>query len=113
VAFVADKCQYEGEAMNSIVAKVEGAHLTIKISGRFTFSLYKDFAASYKNVTGSPTHIDIDMRAVEYLDSAALGMLLSLRNYFSKDEKISLLNATDSVKKILEIARFDKKFTIN
>lgn len=99
--------------MKSVVATQQGTHLLIKISGRFTFSLYKEFAASYKNLTDQPETIEIDLAAVEYLDSAALGMLLSMRNFFASEIKISLQNANDTVKKILEIARFDKKFTMS
>ena len=99
--------------MNDVVAKLEGSHLTIKITGRFTFSLYKEFSAGYKPYGNAPKIIDIDLRSVEYLDSAALGMLLSLRNHFCNGEKVSLVHSSDTVRKILEIARFDKKFIIN
>lgn len=99
--------------MNTVVATQHGPALTIKLSGRFTFSLYKEFAASYKNLTELPEKVDIDLRAVEYIDSAALGMLLSMRNYFGPEKKITLLHANDTVRKIFEIARFDKKFSMS
>lgn len=99
--------------MNSIVATQQGPTLTLTISGRFTFALYKEFAASYKNIAPHPENVDVDLRAVEYIDSAALGMLLSLRNYFGPEKKVALLNANDTVRKILEIARFDKKFSMS
>lgn len=98
--------------MNTIAATQQESNLTIKISGRFTFSLYKEFAASYKNLAEQPETVDVDLRAVEYIDSAALGMLLSMRNFFGPDKKISLLHANETVRKILEIARFDKKFSM-
>ncbi len=98
--------------MNTVVATQQGPNLLVKLSGRFTFSLYKEFAASYKNLAEQPAQVDIDLGAVEYLDSAALGMLLSMRNYFGAEKKITLLHANDTVKKILEIARFDKKFSM-
>lgn len=98
--------------MNTVVASQQGPNLTIKISGRFTFALYKEFAASYKTVDPAPESIDVDLRAVEYLDSAALGMLLSMRNFFGPEKKIALVNANETVRKILEIARFDKKFSM-
>jgi anti-anti-sigma factor len=99
--------------MNTVVATQQGTHLTLKLSGRFTFSLYKEFAACYKHLTEQPEAIDVDLSDVEYVDSAALGMLLSMRNYFGPDKKISLLHANDTVKKIFEIARFDKKFSMS
>lgn len=98
--------------MNSVVATKQDSSLIIKISGRFTFSLYKEFAAAYKHETEQPETVDVDLSSVEYLDSAALGMLLSMRNHFGAEKKITLLHATDTVKKILEIARFDKKFSM-
>lgn len=98
--------------MNTVVANQQGPNLTIKVSGRFTFAMYKEFAASYKSADPQPEKVDIDLRAVEYVDSAALGMLLSLRNFFGPEKKISLLHANETVRKILEIARFDKKFTM-
>ena len=98
--------------MNTVVATQQDSNLTIKISGRFTFSLYKEFAASYKNQAEQPATIDVDLHSVEYVDSAALGMLLSMRNYFGPDKKITLLHANETVRKILEIARFDKKFSL-
>ncbi len=99
--------------MNTVVATLQGSNLTLKVSGRFTFSLYKEFAASYKNVDPHPERIDVDLGAVEYIDSAALGMLLSMRNHFGTDSKVSLLNPNETVRKILEIARFDKKFSMS
>lgn len=99
--------------MNTVVATQQGPNLTIKVSGRFTFALYKEFAASYKSVDPHPDKIDVDLAAVEYIDSAALGMLLSMRNHFGADKKVSLLNPNETVRKILEIARFDKKFSMS
>lgn len=99
--------------MNTVVATMQGKNLQIKINGRFTFSLYKDFSATYKNLAAAPERIDIDLRATEYIDSAALGMLLSMRNYFGPEKPIQLQNANETVRKILDIARFDKKFTMS
>jgi anti-anti-sigma factor len=103
---------YGGETMNSIRTDLDGSRLAMKIAGRFTFQMYKDFSAAYKQYTDKPSAVDIDLRAVEYIDSAALGMLLSMRNHFGPDIKLSLSNANSSVRKILEIARFDKTFQI-
>jgi len=93
-----------------VVAQQDGTHLTLKISGRFTFSIYKEFYSAYKELPSKPTSVDVDLGAVEYIDSAALGMLLSMRNYFGPEATLRLLHANDTVRKILEIARFDKVF---
>ena len=99
--------------MTPIKTDLNGNHLSIKIAGRFTFQMYKDFSAAYKQIADKPKSIEVDLRAVEYIDSAALGMLLSMRNHFGADTKLSIANANTSVRKILEIARFDKTFQLS
>jgi HptB-dependent secretion and biofilm anti anti-sigma factor len=98
--------------MVAVVAQQEGSHLTLIISGRFTFSLYKEFFPAYKELPQRPASVDVDLAAVEYIDSAALGMLLSMRNYFGPEARLRLLNAPDMVRRVLEIACFDKQFEL-
>jgi HptB-dependent secretion and biofilm anti anti-sigma factor len=98
--------------MTAVVAQQQDSHLTLKISGRFTFAIYKDFYSSYKELPEKATSVEVDLQDVDYIDSAALGMLLSMRNYFGADAAVRLINANDTVRKILEIARFDKTFQI-
>lgn len=98
--------------MVAVVAQQDGSHLTLSISGRFTFSMYKEFYTAYKELHDKPASVDVDLSGVEYMDSAALGMLLSMRNYFGPEARLRLLNANDMVHKILEIARFDKTFQL-
>ena len=53
------------------------------------------------------------MSRVEYLDSAALGMLLSMKNALGQQSKIELQGANEFIKNILMISRFDKRFDIH
>lgn len=49
----------------------------------------------------------------DYLDSSALGMLLVLRDRVANDhESIIIQGAKPEVKKILQIANFDKLFKL-
>jgi HptB-dependent secretion and biofilm anti anti-sigma factor len=98
--------------MTAVVAHQQNSHLTLKISGRFTFAIYKDFYSSYKDLPSRATSVEVDLQDVEYIDSAALGMLLSMRNYFGPEASVRLTNANETVSKVLEIARFDKTFQI-
>ena len=55
----------------------------------------------------------IELGGVEYLDSSALGMLLMLRDRaIAAKKSLSLANPRGMVKQALEIARFDKLFSI-
>lgn len=97
----------------SINTNEENGKLTIKIDGRFDFSIHQEFRNSYENAGDSIKEYDIDMRTTSYLDSSALGMLLLLRNYAGGDSsKISISNTSADVKKILTISNFEQLFTI-
>lgn len=99
----------------SISVKVDEGkkRVEIQIFGSFDFSLFNDFRASYIDYADSYRDYLIDMKAVEYLDSAALGMLLSMRSAVGgEDANITIANANEFIKNILMISRFDKRFTI-
>lgn len=84
----------------------------ITIVGNFDFSLFNDFRAAYSDLPKPYKLYVVDMSMVEYLDSAALGMLLSMRNAVESESDIELKGANDFIKNILMISRFDKRFSI-
>lgn len=91
----------------------DGKVLTISIAGRFDIATYKDFGEVYKDQIGSVTKWVLDMTAVEYLDSSALGMLLMLRERSGGDsEAIDIVNCSPGVRKIFDTANFNKLFHI-
>jgi anti-anti-sigma factor len=87
--------------------------LTILIKGRFDFSSHQGFCESYEDKGDGINEYRLDMRDVTYLDSSALGMLLLLKDYSNDDVSIRIINCTDEVKKIFEIANFKKLFLID
>lgn len=95
-----------------------GDALTIRVVGSFDFNVHRDFQRAYQSVSASPTHYCIDLSETLYLDSAALGMLLLLRDHCLNDGngagqvRVELLNANEYVGNILAISNFDKIFTI-
>lgn len=87
----------------------------ISLSGRFDFNAHRAFKTAYEPQIKSAevSAIEIDLGNVEYLDSAALGMLLLLRDQAGSAHKtIILSNCRGVVQQILEIANFKKLFTI-
>lgn len=100
------------KSMSISVTKNESQNMvTITIVGSFDFSLFNDFREAYSELNNFKIYI-IDMSMVEYLDSAALGMLLSMRNAINVDSNIQLKGANSFIKNILMISRFDKRFEI-
>jgi anti-anti-sigma factor len=93
--------------------KADTRELTVKISGRFDFSVHQDIRKATEQVTSTIKQVIIDLKATEYVDSSALGMLLVLRDKIGGDkQKVKIINASPEVKKILEIASFDKLFSL-
>ncbi len=89
------------------------SELKIKVSGRFDFSMHQDFRKVSEQDAVGVKSIIIDLGRTEYVDSSALGMLLVLRDKVSDNQAaIRIINAAPDVKKILQIANFDKLFTL-
>lgn len=84
----------------------------IGVVGSFDFSLFNDFRLAYSDFIGQYEHFIVNMENVEYLDSAALGMLLSMKSALGEGVEIEIINANDFIGNILMISRFDKRFTI-
>lgn len=90
----------------------DGSELTITIDGRFDFSQYREFRQAYSQGTPSIRY-KINLSGVDYMDSAALGMLLLMRDHAGGDAaSISLVGYSERIRKILEISRFDVLFNL-
>lgn len=96
-----------------IIHNSEKQELTIRVSGRFDFGVHQDFRKATEWHRDTVKSIIVDLRNTDYIDSSALGMLLILRDKMNNDRSaIRLTNAKPEVKKILEIANFEKLFKL-
>jgi anti-anti-sigma factor len=81
----------------------------IEISGRFDFSCHPEFRAAFTSlVPGS--EVVVDFAGTTYIDSAALGMLLLLRDRVGDARHIRLANCKGQPDQVLRIANFHKLF---
>ncbi len=89
-----------------------GKEVVIEINGRFDFSLQKEFRDAYQKHDGGLSY-RVNLENTEYMDSSALGMLLLLREHAGNvTHRIRLVGANRAVRKILDVANFDKLFAI-
>ena len=88
----------------------EKKELRINVSGNFDFSIHPEFRSAYQELDKSYKVI-VDLRNTEYMDSAALGMLLLLDDEF-KNHRIKIVNCNDFIKQVFQVAHFEKKFDI-
>lgn len=93
----------------SISAASDGTCVTISVSGRFDYTVHKEFRATWK--TRTEKRYVVDLENTEYLDSAALGMLLLLRDH-AGITPVELRGANSKVKRVLAIANFDRLFAV-
>ena len=88
----------------------------IKLQGRFDFNSHRNFRASIDTVLSNPQQrkiIRVDLGAVDYLDSSALGMLLILRDKAQAiGGTVELINCHGNVAQILDVANFKALFSI-
>lgn len=89
------------------------AEYQVILSGKFDFSQLTEFRDAYENAPDNAKKFAIDMRAVEMIDSSALGMLLKMKRSLGlADGEIVITNCSNDVEKILKIAKFDLIFAI-
>jgi len=91
----------------------DGTQLVIAIDERFDFSLHQQFRDSYSSVTKQDLTYILDLRKTEYMDSSALGMILLLKDHVQHYAgQLIISKPSDTVRKILEIAQFQRLMTI-
>lgn len=92
----------------------DGKQVTIKIDGRFDFGSHHDFRDAYRGSNETGAVFLLDMSNTDYMDSSALGMILLLKEHAGTlGGDIKIVNASSEIKNILEIANFDKLFSVS
>lgn len=99
-----------------IHTQLEGARARIVLNGRFDFSSHRAFREATERLLAQDgaTALELDLGAVSYLDSSALGMLLMLRDKAAGAQcALTLANCSPQVRQVLDIANFQKLFDIS
>nr|WP_298141713.1 STAS domain-containing protein [uncultured Pseudomonas sp.] len=88
----------------------------IRLAERFDFQAYRAFRDAYEQELAK-TEVQvlvIDLQAVQYIDSAALGILLLLRDKAQAlSKKVELRSLHGTAKEVFEVANFHKLFKIS
>ncbi len=92
----------------------DGKNLVINVHDRFDFSKHKEFRDAYSAEKAAGITYVVDLSQTEYMDSAALGMLLVLKEFADEHNgNVVLQHPSDNIMKILNVANFDALFRIN
>ncbi len=86
--------------------------VAIHLEGRFDFAARRAFAvARDKALADAARRIQVNFSNVDYIDSAALGMLLILRERAqSVGKSVHLADCSPPVRQLVEIVRLDGLF---
>jgi HptB-dependent secretion and biofilm anti anti-sigma factor len=98
-----------------VTLSLQNGNCTLFISGKFTFDIHRQFRQYSEQALDDPDckQLDMDLSAVEYLDSSALGMLLLVKEKAaSQGKKVRLKNATGTPLQILRTVKFDELFEL-
>lgn len=87
----------------------------VTMSGRFTFNDHPEFREILQQMTEPAIRqIVLHMSQVEFVDSAALGMLLLANDEAEKHQKrLVISGAKGQVKKMFDMAHFNTLFSMN
>ncbi len=96
--------------------RIENTQASILMEGRFDFQVHREFRAAYMSVIEDHelvTEIAVDLSRVDYIDSSAMGMLLLLdERAKSNGKSVSLVDVSEAVSHVLDVANFGKIFNI-
>jgi anti-anti-sigma factor len=93
----------------AITSAQEGDRWTVRLTGRFDFACRDAFRSAYAASPAGSSYL-IDMSAVDYVDSAALGMLLLLRDHAGDASRVTISGSRGQPEQVLRIANFHKLF---
>jgi len=100
--------------MHRVTSQFIDGNLKITIREHFTFELLRDFRSAYEPHLQSVNQVIIDLEDAEYMDSSSLGMLMSLHNACAgRGVPVVLTGCNQTVREILHVVHFEKKFEIN
>ncbi|MCA8962732.1 MAG: STAS domain-containing protein [Planctomycetes bacterium] len=97
----------------TVTSSKTGDRVEIRVSGRFDYNIQQEFRAAYEPHDPRAEFI-VDLSGVDYMDSAALGMLLVLREYAGGAQgRVALTHCAPQVVELLEMANYQMLFPIN
>jgi anti-anti-sigma factor len=97
---------------HSINITAEAVEITV--TGRLTFKYHKEYKDFLDDLLKNEVKTFVfDLAGVEFIDSAGLGMLLIAKQKSqAQGTNVLLRRPPDNVKRMLQVAKFDKIFDI-
>ncbi|MCB1818934.1 MAG: STAS domain-containing protein [Gammaproteobacteria bacterium] len=107
--------RYEGSLMVAINVRTlpnTNDHIVVTVSGRFTFDVHREFAEVLKTIGHQAKQVTVDLCSTDYMDSAALGMLIQMRSKVAPKAISLRLKQNSMVSEVLTVANFHQLFRV-
>lgn len=86
--------------------------VAVMVEGRFDSTCHGDFRRAFLSCDAT-TRFTIDLQKASFMDSAALGLLLLLREKVGGDaSRVEIINAHGQPREVLNVANFGQLFRV-
>lgn len=92
---------------------VKRRRVLVRLSGDLDIAVRDELRAQLDDAAGRSTAVLLDLSAVEYVDSTALGLFIALRKQLlQKGGQVQLVAPSPQIRKLLGYAGLDQVFPI-
>ena len=85
---------------------IHGSDLTLSLAGRLDTTTAPQLEAELKESLAGVKHLVLDVKALEYLSSAGLRVLLSTQKLMNKQGSMVVRGANETITEIFEVTGF-------
>lgn len=90
----------------------DGGKLTIALSGRLDTTTAPELEETLKGALDGVSELELDLKALDYISSAGLRVLLSAQKVMNKQGSMVVLNANESIREVFEVTGFTDILTV-
>lgn len=84
----------------------DGSKLSAAVNGRIDTTTVSELETRIKPELDGITSLTLDLKALDYISSAGLRLLLSLQKQMNKQGEMKVLNVNETVYEIFEVTGF-------
>ncbi len=84
----------------------EGSELTIALEGRLDTTTAPDLEKEVQESLGGVSNLTFDLKALEYISSAGLRVLLSAQKIMNKQGDMKIIGANEAIMEVFEVTGF-------
>ena len=96
----------------TIEKTLNGTELTVTITGRLDTTTAPQLEAEFKQNIGGVEKLVLDFKALDYLSSAGLRVLLAAQKVMNKQGEMIIRNVNETINEIFEVTGFVDILTI-